>query len=458
MIAGKSFYDKLPLWTQTLAVNLVSADNFRGKYGPIFHRALSRLADNERKSKDQLLEEQNHQLHSILKYAHTHVPYYRRLGLSPDNFQEWPILDKQLVASRPDDFVSDEFRHEELMTLKTSGTTGTPLQVRVSKIYHQMEMAFRWRHRAWGGVPYLSRAAYVSGHAVVPAAQLRGPFWRVGHVEKRLLCSACHLSPGNLPGYIDALRRYAADFVHGYPSSLYVLAQFMLEHDVHEVRPRAVFTASETLLDFQRATIQKAFGAKVFNWYGNTEMACNIVECEASSLHYRTDYGLLEILEDGAMVCTGLNNCAMPLIRYRVGDVAVKREGLCACGRAFPLVERVEGRIEDYVVTPEGRRIGRLDQVFKDTQHIREAQLVQKQVDELIIRIVKIEGFSSEDERVILAEARRLLGDSIQIRFDYVNHIPRTSGGKFRFIASSLSQTTAHDSLCDPASSYSSRR
>lgn len=442
MIPGKSFYDKLPLWTQTLAINLVSAGNFRSKYGHVFHRDLNRLADNERKSKDQLLEEQDCQLHSILEYAYTHVPYYRRLGCSPENFHEWPILAKQVVASRPDDFVSDEFRHKELMTLKTSGTTGTPLQVRVSKTYHQMEMAFRWRHRTWGGVPFLSRAAYVSGHAVAPASQSRGPFWRVDHVEKRLLCSSYHLSPSNLPGYIDALSRYAPDFVHGYPSSLYVLAQYMLEHDVHEVRPRAVFTASETLLDFQRAAIQKAFGAKVFNWYGNTEMACNIVECEAGSLHYRTDYGLLEILDDGAMVCTGLNNRAMPLIRYRVGDVAVKREGLCACGRAFPLVERVEGRIEDYVVTPEGRRIGRLDHLFKDAHHIREAQLVQKQVDELIIRIVKIEGFSSEDERVILAEARQRLGDSIRIRFDYVNDIPRASGGKFRFIASSLSQPT----------------
>lgn len=439
MVTGKSSYDKLPLWTQTLAVNLVSAGNFRNKYGRVFHRTLDRLADNERKSKDQLLDEQARQLHSMLEYTRTHVPYYRRLGCSPDNFHEWPILDKQLLASQSCDFVSDDFHRKELMILKTSGTTGTPLQVHVSKTYHQMEMAFRWRHRAWGGVPFLSRAAYVSGHPVAQASQSDGPFWRVDVIEKRLLCSSYHLSPANLPQYIDALRRYAPLFVHGYPSSLYVLAQYMLEHDVHEVRPRAVFTASETLLDFQRAAIQKAFGTKVFNWYGNTEMTCNIVECEAGGLHYRTDYGVLELLDDGIMVCTALNNHAMPLIRYRVGDVAVGRDGSCPCGRAFPLMERVEGRIEDYVVTPEGRRIGRLDHLFKDAQHIREAQLVQKQVDELIIRIVRTEGFSSEDERVILAEARQRLGSSIRIRFDYVHDIPRVSGGKFRFVKSSLS-------------------
>src|SRR5208282_4648414 len=101
------------------------------------------------------------------------------------------------------------------------------------------------------------------------------------------------------------------------------------EKGLTSVRPRAVFTASETLLDFQRAAIEQAFGTKVFNWYGNSEMTCNIVECARGRLHYRTDYGVLELLDDGTMLCTGLNNRAMPLIRYRVGDRATARQGTC---------------------------------------------------------------------------------------------------------------------------------
>jgi len=438
MILGKPLYDKLPVWTQSLAVNLMSVKTYYGKYGRIFHDASARLTINERKDRGQLLDEQERQLFGLLEYARRHVPYYRQLGCSPNRFRDWPILDKQSVASKPDEFVSDQFASRGLMVLRTSGTTGTPLRVWVSRVYHQTEMAFRWRHKAWGGVPFLSRSAYVSGHSVVPASQLGPPFWRLDHVEKRLLCSSYHLSPTGLRAYIDEFRRFVPVFIHGYPSSLYVLAQYMLEHQIQDIRPRAVFAASETLLDFQRAAIQEAFGTRVFNWYGNTEMTCNIVECEAGGLHYRTDYGVLEILDDGAMVCTGLNNLAMPLIRYRVGDVAVSREGLCACGRAFPLLEKVEGRMEDYVMTPDGRRVGRLDHLFKDAHHVREAQLEQRQIDELIIRIVKLDGFSPEDERVIKAEARQRLGDSIRIRFDYVTHISRTSSGKFRFVLSAL--------------------
>lgn len=438
MIKGKAFYDVLPVWGQNLAVGVASARNFKQKYGRAFHKALDRLALNERMSKDQMLDMQHSAVRRLLTYVCKHVPYYRELERSPDDLASWPILEKAQVVARPEQFVSEEFRTDDLMDLKTSGTTGTPLTVLISRDYHQVEMAFRWRHKAWGGVPFLSTGAYVSGHPVVPANQTRPPFWRIDPVEKRLLCSSYHLSPDNLPSYLEALARYAPDFVHGYPSSLYVLARYMLERGIGEPHPKAVFTASETLLAFQRTVIEQAFGARVFNWYGNTEMTCNIVQCAAGELHYRLDYGVLELLDDGRMVCTGLNNFAMPFIRYRTGDVATAREGACPCGCAFPLIERIEGRVEDYIQTLEGRLIGRLDHLFKDVHHVREAQIVQRRIDELILRIVPLDGYSDQDEQVVVREARNRLGETMRVRFEYVESIPRTANGKFRFVVSEM--------------------
>jgi len=272
MIRGKKLYDSLPVWVQTLAANAVSSRNFRQKYGPVFHEMLERLAQNEKKSRDELMHDQQQAVSRLLDYVLRHVPYYRERKFSRDNLGDWPILDKKTIAAAPERFLSDEFSLHDLMELHTSGTTGTPLVVRFSQEYHQTEMAFRWRHKAWADVPFLSSSAYVSGHPVVPADQQRSPFWRVDRVEKRLLCSSYHLAPQNLPYYIEALAKFAPDFVHGYPSSLYVLAQYMIGKDAKRVRPRAVFTASEMLLEFQRAAIEQAFGTKVFNWYGNSEM------------------------------------------------------------------------------------------------------------------------------------------------------------------------------------------
>lgn len=431
MTRGKKFYDALPVWAQSMAVNTLSLRGYCQKYGWHFQQSLKQLAANESKSRDQLLAEQQTAIRQLLRYAVAHVPHYRDLELDPDRPGDWPILEKQTVAASPDKFISDEFKPGDLMSLQTSGTTGTPLTVRFPKERHQLEMAFRWRHKAWGGTPFPSRGVYVSGHAIVPANQDRPPFWRVDHVEKRLLCSSYHLAPQNLPAYLDAIRRYAPDFIHGYPSSLYLLAQAGSGY-----RPKAVFTASETLLDFQRTAIEQAFGCKVFNWYGNTELVCNIIECPAGNLHYRTDCGLLELLPDGAMICTGLHNPAMPLIRYRVGDTATAKEGNCACGCNFPLIERIEGRIEDYVRTPDGRLIGRLDHLFKGVEHVREAQLVQRQLDGIILRVVRADGFNKQDEQTILTEARQRLGHSVDVQFEYVEAIERTAAGKFRFVVS----------------------
>jgi phenylacetate-CoA ligase len=128
----------------------------------------------------------------------------------------------------------------------------------------------------------------------------------------------------------------------------------------------------------------------------------------------------------------------MPFIRYKVGDRATRSDDTCACGCAFPLIERIEGRVEDYVRTPDGRLIGRLDHIFKDVQHIREAQIVQTKLDELVLRIVRTDGFTAKDEQIILKEAHLRLGDSMRIRFEFTDVIERTAGGKFRFIVSQL--------------------
>jgi phenylacetate-CoA ligase len=111
---------------------------------------------------------------------------------------------------------------------------------------------------------------------------------------------------------------------------------------------------------------------------------------------------------------------------------------MCACGCAFPLIERIEGRVEDYVHTPDGRLVGRLDHLFKDVQHVREAQIVQTKLDELVLRIVRTDGFNANDEEIIRKEARMRLGDSMRIRFEFTDAIERAAGGKFRFIVSQL--------------------
>jgi phenylacetate-CoA ligase len=435
----KRLYDAAPGPIQSVMMNIVGSRTYSRKYGGGFKRATRELIDAENKTREELVDEQRVRVEQVLRHARSHVPYYRDRGCSEVDIETWPIIDRTIVASSAETFISDTHDYRRLRRQHSSGTTGTPLTICSDLAAYQTEMAFRWRHRAWAGIQFRARSAYLAGHPVVPSRQRKPPFWRRDHCENRLLLSSYHMSEETLPSYLDALGRFRPELLHGYPSSLVLLAHAAIQGGV-EIRPAAIITASETLLEHQRDTIEEAFATKVFNWYGQTEMTCNIVECEMGGMHVRLDYGLLEVLPDGSMICTGLNNRAMPLIRYRTGDSVEVEARPCPCGRPFPTVGSVKGRVEDYVTTPEGYRIGRLDHLFKGAAGVVEAQIVQPDPETIILRVVRGRDYGAGSEAGIREEAVARLGSSVRLRFEYVPQIAREPSGKFRFVVSSVTQ------------------
>src|SRR5262249_21305312 len=158
---------------------------------------------------------------------------------------------------------------------------------------------------------------------------------------------------------------------------------------------KAIITSAETLTAAQRELIEGVFGTRCFDQYGCTEQSLFVSQCEHGTYHTHPEYGIVEILRDGAparvgesgeVVCTSFTNDAFPLLRYRLGDLAAFGDEDCRCGRAFPVLERIIGRLDDVLVTPDGRQIGRLDPVFKGRRTIREAQVVQETESEVTVR------------------------------------------------------------------------
>ena len=149
-------------------------------------------------------------------------------------------------------------------------------------------------------------------------------------------------------------------------------------------------------------------------------------------------------------MCTGFSNDAFPLIRYDVGDVVtISPNQVSKCGRGGLLIQDLLGRVEDYVFTPDGRFVGRLDHLFKDCVNVVEAQLYQENMDELVCRIVKTEDYTIADELSILDQARLRLGSAIDIKFEYLDQIPRMRNEKFRFVVSTINQSKMFDELVE---------
>ena len=136
---------------------------------------------------------------------------------------------------------------------------------------------------------------------------------------------------------------------------------------------------------------------------------------------------------------TGFPSAIFPLIRYDCGDLATPVSGGCSCGKPGRLVVKVDGRKEDYLVLPNGTRIGRLDHIFKDLVHIREGQIFQREPSSVVFRVVKGIGYDEHrEEQSLLAQAQKRLGHEIQISIEYHDQLPRTHSGKLRFVVSEM--------------------
>ncbi len=450
-------YNYSPQFIRNWMVTKFSSRRGKAKFGPRYFELLTELSRTQWYDSRALADLQAEKLRRLVHYSYEHVPYYRTLfddlGIgpaaiqTPDDLRKLPLLEKKDLQDQGQALRSRLYLdHPGVELFQSSGTTGKPVKVWVDSDCLQAEKAFTWLHRRWVGVEVGDLAAAFVGFPLVPLRQSSPPFWVHDRSENRIMYSLQHLSRDHMPHYAESLARSAPRFIYGYPTAIYLVAQHLNEKGICDVRPRGVFTASETLMPHQRVEMEAAFGCPVMDWYGASEMIANIVQCEKGSYHIKSEYGVVEALRhDGSpagpgevadLVGTGLNNMAMPLLRYRVGDQIILREGTCACGRGGPLAERISGRIEDVVITPGGHWLTRLDFIFKGLDRVEEAQLVQDSPGELMIRVVRKPGYRNEDEKAILANLRERLGNEMKLTIQYLDRIPRTRSGKFRFVVS----------------------
>ncbi len=447
-----SLYRKLPGPLQSCAIWWYGWRLQRRRYGGLFKETWEAARTRESLSAQAIEAYQVEALRAMLRHSAERVPHYRDLARSSgmkadsltslDDLRAWPILEKDTIRVSGRRLISDQMREADLIAIDTSGTTGTPLVIYRDREAEQLWYAhFERRVRNWPGVTCHDRWAMLGGRIVVPVGRRHPPFWKFNPFMHQLYMSSYHLAPEFMDHYLDALRRYRPVYIHGYASSCEALARHALARGATDIRLRAVLTSSETLFDHQRVAMERAFGCRVFDSYGSAEMVALATECEHGRLHVSPDVGVVEVLRDGRpvgegetgeLVCTGLLNRAMPLIRYRTGDVATRGMGPCPCGRSFPTLARIEGRVDDLLWTSDGRAVGRLDPVFKGVENVIESQIVQEAFDRVRVRLVPAPAYHERDGQLIAANLRERMGE-IRVVIEAVPRIERV-GGKFRAV------------------------
>jgi len=458
----EQIYPRLPVFLQNAACWYYGKKEARTRFGTIFERRLRELMDSEKWSEAEIEAYQNEKLRELIRYAFENVPYYRErwknLKLTPDDIRcredllKLPVLTKEDVRQNCDRLLSQAVPRSDLIFRHTSGTTGKALHFYVTKAKIAFQWALWWRHRLRFGIEPGAWHANFTGKRVVPLNQKQPPYWRWNRPMHQALLTMHHLAPAKIGSIVEFLNSNQFKFYSGYPSIIHMLALHARDAGLTlQSPPRAVFTGAENMLDFQRRDIQAFTGAILTDQYGCSEGCGNASQCPQFVYHEDFEFGIMEGIErtPGAdarsIVCTGFAADAFPFIRYEVGDIGVwqKQGAVCACGRQSKVLLNIQGREDDYVVTPEGSRIMRFDYVFKDALHMKEIQVVQERLGEITLRVVRRENYAASDEADMSREIHRWISPRLEVRYEYVDEIEREPSGKFRAVRSRLASPSS---------------
>ena len=391
-------------------------------------------------------------LDATLRHAVRNVPYYKRtLGAYQPRFNEMvdrldlselPCITKETIRQHAAELRADDAHRYRPTPVRTSGSTGTPTEFLVDRHTSVAHFASLWRVLNWAGYHFGDRFADMTGEVLANDALF--------HFDARLNClrlSSFNFKKENVPLYHERLRKFRPGLIKGYPSALALFCRWTRELGVEPYRPRAVLTCAESVLDHQRAVIEETFGCPMFDFYAQNERAALISTCEKGRYHVHEEYAHVELVPTSddfrppspaaEIVTTTFHSFAMPLIRYRLGDLAEPDDdGPCACGRAYRRVRRITGRVVDVVVTPDGRHVGGLAAAFLDAPGIRVSQVVQETVDEIRVDVVRAQTYTPRDGESVLRELRTRLGGALRIRLNFVDSIAPGRNGKIQFIVS----------------------
>ncbi len=371
-------YGVLPVSLQNIAVSLQGWIFARKRYGKMYQKYLDELMRSQWFSYEEFRELQDAQLRSLLKEAVDKVPYYRSAcgdlagridSITLDSINEIPILEKSTLRARTQEFINKERLRYGYSQTQTSGTSGSPLEIPHDIRSLRYTVALRGRQFRWAGITgdevnILLTSRLILGKKDGP------PFWRYNAAEHQWLFSLYHITDKNLPKYINKIAAIKPGYISGISSALYELARWIKDNNrLGDIRPWAIISTGETLYDFQREEIERAFSSRIFDYYASSEGAPFITQCCAGGLHLNPESGIIEFLrpdetparrgEDAEMVVTSFHQRTVPLIRYRIGDTAALAENQhCPCGRQMPLVEYIGGRESDTLYSSERGRVG----------------------------------------------------------------------------------------------------
>jgi len=428
-------------------------------------RNLGFLRSVEYKSPEELLQLQNEKLEQLLRLSYENVPYYSRIlpeagvvknnRVFLENFNRIPPLTKEIIRREGENLYSADYKKRGGYFSTSGGSTGEPVKFIQDKNYQAWGFAGRFLFNSWAGkdIGQAELKLWGSERDILegkdkPAVRLRRWFFNTE------LLNTYRMSPDGMRGHIDRWNKVKPRQVWAYTDSMYRLSRFVAKEKLSVHPPESIICTTAPLLGEARRHIEQTFKCKVFDQYGSREVGPVACECPAQEgLHIFTPLQKLEILDSknepvtgeqtGQLVITNLHNYSMPLLRYKIGDTGCFSNKPCSCGRGFPLLKEISGRVFAHFVKKDGSLVHSqfFVALFFFKPWVREFKIVQKDYD-LIDISVALEGKADQNDiDVITGKIKQVMGADCKVEFNFVDEIPPTASGKYLYTISEVPTT-----------------
>lgn len=421
----------------------------------------SRIYDSYSKANNDLLSENIEQLNferrkEMVAYAVENSLFYAEKYKNKEgkpviseesDFLKLPPVTRKDLAENFEKFIVNNAQSRNYRKVTSSGSTGRPVSVLHDK--HFPYTTLQWRILDWWGIRPYENQAFIFRYR-------RPLLKRLGNTllwwpTKRIFLSGAEMDLNKVRRFVDKINKIKPSLLQGYVDVVYEFALFLLDNNLKIHPPKMVWVTSAPLLERQRKTMEKAFGAPVCDQYGNTEVFTIAAECpEQKGLHIMHDSVHVEVVdhqnkpvpmgETGKILITDLRNRIFPIIRYEIGDRGRLMAQKCSCGIPLPLMDNVRGRQSSTLKTPSGLAVREehLAILFeKNMQEIREIQLIQKSDYSVEFCYVSSNRKVNEEIEIILDGLKSKTRNEISIHPKQVEEVQR-NGQKKPLIVSQL--------------------
>ncbi|MGE5704042.1 MAG: phenylacetate--CoA ligase family protein [Clostridia bacterium] len=422
------------------------------------------LRKNQWLSANKIERIQQEKLTKLLQHAYRHTTYYQKLfkecgvidsggNVRLKRFHAIPFLEKEILQQNFSEMQSNDLAKRSWYLNSTGGSTGVPTRFIQDQEYFSWNQATKTLYDEWTGRFATDKQIRLWGsdQGLLEGKKVKTQFGRWLRNERWFNC--LQMTDDQRSRCIRQINTFQPVQILAYVEPLYELAR-LCEREGHTVfSPKAIMTSAGTLYPHMRDTIERVFRTKVYNRYGSTEVGDMACECEKhEGLHLSAFTHIIEIIrpdgtltepgEVGEIVVTLLVNDAMPLIRYRIGDMGAWSKKPCSCGRGLPLLQEVTGRVTDMFIDKKGRWIdGRLFLFALDSkEYVRKFQVIQETQDSIRIPIIladrginPAQAYQKELEQ-IKRDIQKVM--DCHVTFEFCDHIMSTPSGKYRYTIS----------------------